>query len=365
MEKPEEQLAIFSSRLEIIHRYSLKGEKITFDESELKPYRLISDLELGKRVDPKYPSVKKGWRKYRRKIFKMNESRIRYLLLTLLDYERKVPMDNTLEVYCHNGLFSDLLNAKEGYYVVQYKNKLIFASTSTRANQNQLLSYIGVKFEALMKCQPSPRDCSHCKLLLNGEYGRWPFKSVVEVDAFKKTPRGKVYCEMKLCYSSNAKEYAISKLTSNREFLEFLRINVKSFRKKIEKWLFQAYFGRQDILVVGLRDDDFKLICNTELKVIEEIIPFVRQTYPSLYEKFINAPQTVSSSLDTIHRQIKQLQRTETDVFLLDTSFPLNVERCARKFETIIIPEFLEQHPLDPLSSLTESLDKLSVGRFA
>lgn len=357
--------SVWNNRPTEIYRYSLIGDLIQFNYKGLNPYTLKKNLKIG--VDYSLTnriSLKTGLSRYKRKVFSTEESRIRNFLLTLVAYESSNKIeptkDQNLEIYCHNGLHSDLvLRTDDKYAVILYKNKLIFSNTETRANQNELFSYIGIKFETILCNQPSPVDGSHTKLLLKGKYGRWNFKSVVEIDSYRKSEgaksieqmseleRYKNYCEVKLCFTPKATPSILKSLKTNREFLVFLKYNVNYFFSKIKKWLFQSYFGRQDVLVVGIRNKDFVLICNQDLNIIDDVIPFVKDEYPKLYETFTNSIDSLDSIYQNIYDQVKSMQEDENDVFLLNCNTlniqPVNKnEPNGQTFENIMIPEYLD-----------------------
>lgn len=356
--------SIFNSRPKEIFRYALINHKIEFNYNGLNPYYLKENLVIGENYKcDNSISLKEGLNGYKRKIFKEKESRIYNFLLTLIAYEslHNIKPSDNLEVYCHNGLHCDLiLKTKDTYNVILYKNKLIFSNTQTRAKDNPLFAYIGIKLETILCNQPSPINDSHNKLLLKGKYGEWNFKSVVEIDSYKKSSKSeksldelddderyKKYCEIKLCLVDQIESGIFEKMNSKIELLLFLKSNVKRFDTKLKKWLFQSYFGRQDILVVGIRNNDFKLVCNEEFDVITDILPFVKQYYSILYQLFLGSIDKLDQHYSTIYKKIKSLQKSEEDLFLVDCK-TLNVKRATkensggRTFNNILINEYLQ-----------------------
>lgn len=342
--------SVFNNRAQEIFRYSYDASKdlVKFDYSQLHPYALIKALLPGSHYNiAKKKSLANGCKNYKRKCFTEKESKIRLFLLTLSAYKFiEKPKDQNLpiEILCHNGLHNDLiLNGGDVYNIILYKGKLIFANTATRKNQNQMLSYIGIRFESILCKQPKPIASSHFKILVEGKYGRWPFKSVVEVDSCK-THDVKQYCEMKLNYIDGITEEKILELKNGDKIglLNFLKANVKAFRFKLRKWVFQSYFGLQDTLVIGIRDEKYFLVCNFEFNLQKDIIPYMKDTYPSLYEEFINSIDTLDSKYETIYKQVMDLQEAESDVFEIKCSNPLVVKKVAtKKFGDIMVPEYL------------------------
>lgn len=358
--------SITKSRPVEICRYSLFDSSLHFNYKGFKPYHLKGTMRPGKNYAVKERiSLKEGLENYRRKVFEKNESRVRNMLLTIVAYESlnglEPRQDGQVEIYCHNGLHNDLvLHTSDVYNVILYKNKLIFANTDDRRNNNPLFAYIGVKFETVLCNEPSPVDGSHNKLLLKGRYGRWDFKSVVEIDSYR-SPEGQTldemtederyrnYCEVKLCFAPGRYLRAgLSKTRTKRDFLRLLKRNVGHFDSKTEKWLFQSYFGRQDKLVVGVRNGLFELVCNEELDVVEDLLPFVETEYPRLYEKFTRSIDTLDAAYETILRQVRAQQKSETDVFELrccNHSVRLLEETGdagqRRLFHKILVPEYL------------------------
>ena len=330
-----------------IFRYSCSDEKLSFDYRELPSYCLNENLRPGPlKYGKKRPilGLKGGIGKYNRKVFTEKESKIRMFLLTLLVYESinnvSYPIEDTIdkkeiEILAHNGLFTDIISKScEVYNIILFKGRMIFANTATRVNQNRLYSYIGVKFESIVCKTNDPIDSSHCKLLLKGKYGEWRFKSVVEIDGFKRYPRKKekkiedfqlkeraqMYTEMKLCcISDDSKLIEVDNIKNKREFIEFLAKNVKTFRLKVKKWLLQSYFGRQDILVIGIRNDNMKLVCYEEISLKNDLLPYIKKHYKNLYESFVNRESILNDAFNKIYDQIIELRNDEKDVFILDT----------------------------------------------
>lgn len=159
--------------------------------------------------------------------------------------------------------------------------------------------------------------------------------------------RYKKYCEIKLCLVDQIEPEILQKMNSKTELLLFLGSNVKKFGEKLKKWLFQSYFGRQDILVVGIRNSDFKLVCNEEFDIITDILPFVKQYYPILYELFLGSIDKLDQCYSTIYKKVKSLQKSEEDLFFVDCK-TLNVKPATKKnsggrtFNTIMINEYLQ-----------------------
>lgn len=356
------KFSVFDSRPKEIFRYALLNNKIEFNYNGLNPYYLKENLKIGENYKcDNSISLKDGLKNYKRKIFKKKESRIYNFLLTLVAYEslNNIKPSENLEIYCHNGLHCDLiLKTKDSYNVILYKNKLIFSNIQTRAKDNPLFSYIGIKLETILCNQSSPINDSHNKLLLKGKYGEWNFKSVVEIDSYKKTSlksldemnddeRYKKYCEIKLCLVDINNPEIFEKISSKIELLLFLKKKVKKFNEKLKKWLFQSFFGRQDILVIGIRNNDFKLICNEEFDVITDILPFVKEYYPILYNSFLGSIDKLDQCYSTIYTKIKSLQKSENDLFLVDcknlsVSLLTKDNNDGRTFNNILINEYLQ-----------------------
>ena len=390
------QYSVYDSRPREIFRYSEKHGKITFDYSCLKPYGIPSL--------PCHISMKSGWQQYKRKVFHSGEVRVKLLLIAVLGYEavygkrllkREKSLDEEkeekhsdhVEILCHNGLHSDLLlKSKDMYYVMLYKGKLLFSNTDTRSKQNPLMSYIGIKFESVLTRQKNPTDSSHCKVLLEGKYGKWPFKSVVEVDAYKRAARGMrieqtdeqkrvdLYVEMKLCLIPDLNIDEVVTLKSKQEQLEYLRRSIKTFKFKVQKWLFQTYLGRQDHLVIGLRDDTYQLRYVFVFDVVTDLLPFMKESYTAIYNKFESSVDTLDVCYTTIYEQIKKLQKEETDVFILKTNnlsvvpAPENVDSNA-----VLTPEWLAvqrdgKNATDALATVPEvdmaQLEKLKIAEI-
>lgn len=362
---------VLNSRPIEISRYSLEKNVLKFNYGMLKPYRVPKKWQVGPNNHGPDSSLKAGVNRYKRTIFREDESRVKNLLYTIIDYESKNRRQRTgVEIYCHNGLHSDLIiESDDVYYVIYYKGKLIFANTDTRANQNRLFSYVGVKFEALLCGEPSPVDGSHFKLLLEGKYGRWAFKSVVEVDSYRKHGKKTIeqmelaerlqnYCEIKLCYTDKLTPEKVKELKNKQELLEFLKRNVKSFKHKIQKWLYQVVFGRQDYLVIGVRTADFRVLCCEEFHVETEFLPFVEKTYNSLYQQFLKSVDTLDEKYGLIFDAVQALQVKETDVFKLNCK-TMTLTRVDQehdeKFTEILIPEYLASVTrVDSVSTLAD-----------
>ncbi|GMM45100.1 hypothetical protein DAPK24_016750 [Pichia kluyveri] len=308
-----------------IFRYSCSDEKLSFDYRELPSYCLNENLRPGPlKYGKKRPilGLKGGIGKYNRKVFTEKESKIRMFLLTLLVYESinnvSYPIEDTID--------------KKEIEILAHNGRMIFANTATRVNQNRLYSYIGVKFESIVCKTNDPIDSSHCKLLLKGKYGEWRFKSVVEIDGFRRNKeeqkiedfsikeRAQRYTEMKLCcISDDSKIIEVDNIRSKKEFIEFLAKNVKSFRLKVKKWLFQSYFSREDILVIGIRDGNVKLICYEEISIEYDLIPYIKEHYDELYNLFINRESTLNDAFNKIYDGMIALREHEKDVFTLNT----------------------------------------------
>lgn len=358
--------SIRRSRPAEIYRYSLFGNSLRFDYTGFKPYRLNEALRPGPNYSVGEPiSLKTGVKNYHRKIFGKEESRVRNLLLTIVAYESAsgirpdaaVP-GGEVEIYCHNGLHSDLvLGTSDVYHVILHKNKLIFANTDDRSGNDPLFAYIGIKFETILCNEPSPVDGSHNKLLLQGRYGRWGFKSVVEIDSYRASAaktlaqmgpaeRYRNYCEIKLCFSPSRRlGELLLKTKSKRRFLLVLKGAVRNFAPRAEKWLFQSYFGRQDKLVIGVRNSKFELICNEEIDVVHDFLPFVKDVYPDIHDRFLHSIDVLDEAYAHILHQVRALQQSDTDVFELrcDTRAVRVLADAPDHhiFRKILVPEYL------------------------
>jgi hypothetical protein len=353
----------FNCRPYEIFRYSYDGEKLRFDYSQLKKYHLRDQLLPGIKNENYKPSLKTGCNKYKRTVYSNKESKIEFFAITLAAYEFLTkPLDkfkdnnNEIEILCHNGVHNDLiLNTNDIYNIILYKNKLIISNTATRANQNQLLSYIGIKFESILTNEPSPTNGSNFKILLEGKFGKWPFKSVAEIDSFKgnyfdkkDNKEKRIYTEIKLCFINGITVENISELNNDNkeEILLFLKENVNYFNLKFKKWLIQSFFGIQDYLVIGIRNEKYQLICNFELDLKKDFIPFVKKYYPNFYETFLNSIDTLDRKYDIIYQQVKELQNSEKDVFEFHCN-KLQVKKISdgnkndEMFHNILVPEYL------------------------
>lgn len=329
----------------VIFAYSQKGKELIFNQSLLHPYKLNPLLEIGDRTPPDYPSLRVGCQKFTPKVFSDRESRISNMLKTILEYERNNPVKEELEIYCHNGLFSDIiLRTKDKYDVILYKNKFIFAGTETRRGQNKLINYIGLKFEAMLTGQESPKDTSHCKLLLEGNVGKFPYKSVVEVDSYKMSGSEKKYAEMKLVFCPKTTEEELSVTRTNFELLSYLRKKVFNFDQKMKKWLFQCHFGLQEKLIIGIRNEDFELMGMREFDFQHDIVPYVREDMRGTYEQYLESIDTLEERLAYIYRQITFTQSEETQVYRFScTNF--RVKPHGRQFNRVLIPQYTKSHP--------------------
>ena len=330
-----------------IFRYLFNDGKLSFDYRELPTYSLTRNLRPGPvengRKRPQL-GLKKGIENYRRPTYTVKESKIRLLLLTLLAYQslnkisnpiRDIVNKEDIEIFAHNGIFTDIMvKSYEVYNIILFRGKMIIANTATRINQNNLYSYIGHKFESIVCRTEDPKGSPHNKLLLEGKYGEWKFKTVVEIDGFKKyhsekdmtiddfplKERLNRFTEMKLCsVYDDAQLERINRIRYKKEFVEFIARYSKSFRHKVKKWLFQSYFGRQDILVIGLRTENMKLICYEEISLQYHLLPYIKEHYKNLYESFVNRESILNDSFNKIYDQIMELRNDEKDVFEVNT----------------------------------------------
>ena len=212
---------------------------------------------------------------------------------------------------------------------------MIFAKTGTKNKPVKIYSYIGHKFVATVCKTDNPRDLSYFKLLLEGKYGDWKYKSVARVNGFKQhyiwekekaiddfpsNERFKRYTEIRLCYiHDDSKFNELDDIKSKKEFLEFVDANAKSFESKLSKWLFKGYFSRQDILVIGLRDEKMMLKCYEEISIEYELLPFIKEHYHDLYNLFINRESTLNDAFNKIYDSMIALREHEKDVFVVNT----------------------------------------------
>lgn len=338
---------LISCRPYKLFQYSDTHGKLTFDLKQLRPCKLLQDLSTKK------VSVTEGVQNFTTTVFTKKESKCKNLLLTIIAYEsvNDIKHDDTkLEVYCQNGFFSDVaMNTRDKYSVVLYKNKMIIANTSTREGQDRKLSYIGLKFESLLQSEPSPVDTSHTRILLKGNFGKWDYKSVVEIDGYKPIEEnGKILnlneipddkllenlYEVKLnsCYFSDDLD-----LNDPYKCLRYLYDHLPYFNHKCRKWLYQSYFGRQDRLIIGMRDHSFKVTANFEINVLTDLIPFIEKFCPKIYQEFINSPKKIEEMLDRVYNKVK-IEEKKVICFRCDSaSFGGRVE-----FKDMIIPEYLE-----------------------
>lgn len=311
--------AIFNARPRDIHRYSIYKDIISFDFFALHPYHMKETFRPGRNHGEEYPSMKDHYKQFKNHVLDDKKPLSSNLQWTLLDYEKKNNLNfihnpDITEIYCHNGLFIDLMTGKsEKYRCIKYNNKLFISNTSLRKNQDKLLSFIGARFETFLTNQRVPKhNKDHYKALLEGNWGKWNYKSVVEIDTYKlgedgkkiedmnEEERLKSYAEIKLCFAYDVKPQEVKQIESKDEFFTFLTKRVKSFKRKLEQWMFQSYFGRQDTLIIGVRNGLFELMCYEEIDMFDDLLPFVKKTYPKVYAKFLN-------SHDILERKLSQL----------------------------------------------------------
>lgn len=348
---------LLANRPKEIFRYSFIGGKLKFDDSFLKPYpyQLKEGYRPGElRTRGINVDIKKGEKHFEHTSLDKNTSNINLLLHTLVAYESivepKVEKKLPVEILCHNGLFNDLnLETFDNYNIIYYKNKLIFANTSLREEDDPLLAFVGLNFESILCNKPTPKNSNdQFKILVEGKYGKWPFKSVVEIDSYKQKDDRIDYAEIKLMFIPKITKFDIKRLrpSNKRGFLYFLKNHNKSFPHRVEKWLYQSFFGLQNYLVIGLRDKKFKYLCNEEINVIHDLIPFIKKEYPRMYKDFLNSINNLDKKFNTILKQVQKLQTSEFDVFQFSCA-NLKVEKIAdgsydkELFDKIVIPEYL------------------------
>ena len=330
-----------------IFRYSFNDGKLSFDYKQLPTYTLTENLKPGPLKNGKKRPIlglKGGFVNYNPKIFTVKESKIRMLLLTLLAYEsvNKVnnPVEETIdkkeiEILAHNDIFTNItLKSNQVFNIILYKGKMIFAKAGAKDMPKRIYSYIGHKFETIVCKTDDPKDSSGFKLLLDGEFGEWKFKTVARINGFKKYSRERKktiddfsleerlnrYTEIRLCYiPDDSKLNELDLIKSKKEFLEFVDANAKSFESKLSKWLFRSYFGRQDILIIGLRNENMKLVCYEEISIEYELLPFIKEHYHDLYNLFINRESTLNDAFNKIYDSMIALREHEKDVFVVNT----------------------------------------------
>lgn len=354
--------------------YSQKDEKILFDESELGPAISIPSW-LGLCEDQRKWDLSKGLNKFTPYSIPKDVSTVKNLLLTMVEYEKQLKKDETKDatkeddlssllqdlsiksdstILSHNGLFTDIvLKSKDVYNVIYYKGQCIFANTSRREDNNKFFAYIGLKFENLLKKDPSIPYNDHFKILLNGKINDSPYFTVAEIDGVTKDFKNdssfdekvKNYVEVKLCKTYNPPKFNAS--TSEMDKLKWMKANVGYFESKVEKYLFQSFFARQDTIVIGTRGDNS--FVSTAFSVrMETLIEFVKNNYPTVYGKFTNRDQTLSSTLKKVIAYIEKNKGNEEklNVFTFETKTgkirKQDKESALASFNNSIIPEFIE-----------------------
>ncbi|TID31153.1 hypothetical protein CANINC_000261 [Pichia inconspicua] len=309
----------------------------------------------------KCPNMKEYYKQFKHHVLDDKKPITSNLQWTLLDYETKNNLNfihdpNITEIYCHNGLFTDLMTkSHEKYRCIKHNSKLFISGTSTRKNQDRVLTYIGPRFETFVTNQAIPKhDKDHYKALLEGNWGEWNYKSVVEIDAYKfgedgkkiedmtEEERLKSYAEIKLCSAYNLKMDQVKQIKNKEEFLTVLSKQVKAFKRKIEKWLFQSYFGRQDTLVIGVRNSLYKLMCYEEIDMFEDLLPFVKEKYPDVYAKFLMSPEILEGKFEKLFNnapdgEVMEFLTNDPEVILLPTN------QKYVKVRDILLPQILKK----------------------
>ncbi|GMM31457.1 hypothetical protein DAMA08_042020 [Martiniozyma asiatica (nom. inval.)] len=373
--------SVFSNRPIEVFRYSKKGgelSSVTFDYSGLAKLSIPRNYTPPK-LTPQFFrqwDVRKGSRKFKHYVFAKDISRIDLLLKSVVSYESTISKGTEIDsltdqltkleikskrrqILCHNGLFTDIaLGSKECYEVIYYKNQIIFANTERRENQNDLFSYIGLKFEHYLARSEEKVDDGHFKLLLKGQYGDFPFLSVVEVDGATEKwiePTNNTeqmnalnnYVEVKLTLVHDFPTIEkLNKIVSPSEVLTYVEKNVKFFDKKLEKWLYQCWFGRQDTLIIGTRDQSFKILFVKQLH-INDLIQYIKKNKLRMYERFTSSIEKIEKVLTMVDDYVlKNSQAKEKEnVFLLKLgSRPLiektSPEKANSLFDISITKEF-------------------------
>lgn len=360
--------------------YSQKNGVVSFDDSELGAAIVIPEwLQTGQH-DNRW-ILTAGLGKFTPYVFPKSISRVRNMLLTVVEYEKSLKQavaksdadeladkidklnisasstatltsaEKRIPILTHNGLFTDIiLSAKETYDVVYYKGQIIFSSTSRRQGQNKYFAYIGLKFEHLLKGDESIPYNDHFKVLFKGYFGDISYLSVAEIDgatsdyntSLPAEEKVKHYIEIKMCKCSATPHFEPS--TSAKDKLQWLKRNAKGFHHKVKKYLFQSYFARQDTLVIGLRNDDSIVICAFSV-TMPELIKFVQESFPSLYKTFQERDSIIASALESVSDFVQKNKKDEIqqNVFRFNTQTGQTcVIHHPRVFERVLSPEFLE-----------------------
>lgn len=327
--------------------YSQKEGKIAFNESGLGPPIVIPKwLELCK--DRRRWDLTDGLERFTPYSVPRDVSTVKNLLLTMIEYESKqekytkegdddlssllkglsIKNDKENTILSHNGLFTDIvLNSKDIYNVIYYKGQYIFADTGRREDNQKYFAYIGLKFENLLKNDKSIPYNDHFKILLNGKIGDYPYYSVAEIDGVTKDfkedssndEKIKNYIEVKLCKTSMSPKFTNN--TSEMDKLKWMHSNVDYFESKVQKYLFQSFFARQDTLIIGTRSQNSFVTCAFSIKM-DALIEFVKLHYPKLYKKFTQRDEKLASTFKMIIEYIEANKNNDNEkmnVFRFET----------------------------------------------
>ncbi|QPG74559.1 hypothetical protein FOA43_001890 [Brettanomyces nanus] len=342
---------------EVLYYSQINATQISFDKSQLEPYR----LPLAKTLNNGDWNTRNGYKLFQAKKFGENESRIRNLLLITIKYELTKYGTKYIrpKVLCHSGLFCDVINnSKETYDVICYDGQLIFSSTNRRLDQNLLISYIGIRFEDLLKyndvTQKTRDNFKHFKTLGEGYIGDKEqgdvisFLSVTEIDSLKGTKDkepGK-YTEIKLTIS-HGMNWKKLQTSDNTAFLATMSRAVSGFERKLLKWILQCKFGMSKHLLVGLRDGSFNVRAVHLFSLEKDLIPFLKRHYRREYSIYVSAIDKLQQFFAWIEQSIEKnkdctVYRLEINGYSCKLSPLVSPEESEQVFNNVMIKPFIQ-----------------------
>lgn len=383
MPLPQKGLQVFSlttsyARPSHIFQYSKVGDEIRFNTDALHPMVVPSDLKPGIQYNPqtkaKWMTLEglKDFNVGSQKI-PQNRSTVENLLRTMIRYHQLNPGFKARQLLCHNGFFTDLaLKTNDKYEIHIYRGQTIVVGCNRRDNNEKpQLAYCGLKFEQLLQQKSDAKVTNdHCKLLLDGEYKPFTFNSVVEIDGINPlideqadasmTP----YIESKLCFINEEISSNTVKRWNDIECLKYIFKKCKRFDEKVLKYLFQSYFGKQDTLIIGVRNHKFQVQFIVEFSLVD-LLKFIQSKHPRIYDRFQSGMQNVSKGLNVIKKQHstngETIPGSDFTVLKFDTrTFRLekvkSQKEAARLFNRAIIKEYQEAKitglPIEPTKNM-------------
>lgn len=289
-------------------------------------------------------NTKLGYNGYKPKVYATEESTIANFLKCLLQLHRKNSHDlEKYQVFAPSSFFQYIaVNNRSEFNVVYLQNKLFISNCETRAGQDKLMSYVGIRFEDLLQHGVRYKTCNNLQLfesVKSVQVGGTTCLYYAEIDSVSASGE---YTEIKMILCK--KQIPTANLKDKRKILEIISRGNNYFELFLLKLIIQSTFGGNSNVVIGVRDSAFNIRNITEYSLSDDLIPFLKNKFPERYMRYLTA-------IDNIENVLLRIKKSVSDskyVFKLkiDSEYKLlcvdDANEKAKILRTVLIPDFME-----------------------